>query len=428
MSRIYMMVEVSIFTLVIVMSKMIIMKLRISWLESILRGQALPVKWVLMINLSSWNIRGLNRVPKQNEVKDVVLANKLSICAIAESHVLRNRLSSICDVVFPRWHWTSNSRFFQGGTRVIVGWDPDVVDIMVVALTDQVVHCLVKSLMDGKQLFVSFVYGYNYYIQRRALWRDLCMHKGFVGNHSWVVMGDFNASLWMEESTSGASSMTISMREFQDCVDELSGCGFEWMERGGLWMSYVPSAEKVTWSREASSLDAAQQLLDANPNCQDLREAVGNALRDFNAAVLEEELFLKQKAKIEWLHVGDFNSQYFHSVVKGRTHRAHIHSIVNEDGTVIEGSDVPKRFVEHYELFLGSAHHVQPIEHPDMLFTKKVSDQNVISMSRQVTEAEVKEAMFDIGIDKSPGPDGFNSEFYKVAWDIVSEDVTKAVF
>ncbi|GJZ73239.1 hypothetical protein Tco_0637385 [Tanacetum coccineum] len=40
---------------------------------------------------------------------------------------------------------------------------------------------------------------------------------------------------------------------------------------------------------------------------------------------------------------------------------------------------------------------------------------------------EVKEAIFSMGNDKSPGPDGYTAAFFKEAWDIVSSDVTKAV-
>lgn len=35
--------------------------------------------------------------------------------------------------------------------------------------------------------------------------------------------------------------------------------------------------------------------------------------------------------------------------------------------------------------------------------------------------------MFNIGDDKTPGPDGYTSTFYKKSWDIVGKDVTKAV-
>nr|GFB60378.1 hypothetical protein [Tanacetum cinerariifolium] len=48
-------------------------------------------------------------------------------------------------------------------------------------------------------------------------------------------------------------------------------------------------------------------------------------------------------------------------------------------------------------------------------------------MIRDVTDAEVREAIFSIGDDKSPGPDGYTSAFFNEAWNVIHTDVTSAV-
>ncbi|XP_071714579.1 uncharacterized protein [Rutidosis leptorrhynchoides] len=76
----------------------------------------------------------------------------------------------------------------------------------------------------------------------RCLWGGIglqitacVIRDGFVGNHPWTILGDFNASLFVDESTSGSSRMTITMREFKECLDEIqvtdlnySGINFTW--------------------------------------------------------------------------------------------------------------------------------------------------------------------------------------------------------
>ncbi|GKA19883.1 hypothetical protein Tco_0699798 [Tanacetum coccineum] len=99
----------------------------------------------------------------------------------------------------------------------------------------------------------------------------------------------------------------------------------------------------------------------------------------FNEALLMEERFLKKKAKIEWLRVGDSNTTYFHKVVKGRKSQNRIDVVSNADGVRFDG--------------------VQ----------------------------EVKEDYFSMGDDKSPGPDGYTAALFKEAWPIISDDVTKVV-
>jgi len=40
---------------------------------------------------------------------------------------------------------------------------------------------------------------------------------------------------------------------------------------------------------------------------------------------------------------------------------------------------------------------------------------------------EIKEAIFSIGNDRAPGPDGFTSAFFKKPWQVIGEDVCRAI-
>ncbi|GJR74730.1 hypothetical protein Tco_0087095 [Tanacetum coccineum] len=149
--------------------------------------------------------------------------------------------------------------------------------------------------------------------------------------------------------------------------------------------------------RLRAELDHVQLDLDKYPSNHVLREEETVYVNDFNDALMMEERFLKQKAKIEWLRVGDSNLAYFHKVVKGRINRSRINAGVNQT--------------------LNS----------DNLFINKLDSNVASNMVRIVSTREVKEAIFSMGNDKSPGPDGYTVAFFKEAWDIVSNDVTKAV-
>ncbi|GKA45962.1 hypothetical protein Tco_0738758 [Tanacetum coccineum] len=73
----------------------------------------------------------------------------------------------------------------------------------------------------------------------------------------------------------------------------------------------------------------------------------------FIDALIMEERFLKQKAKIDWLREGDSNSAYFHKVVKSRISRSRIDVVTCADGTTVDNEKVADAFVSHYEQFLG---------------------------------------------------------------------------
>lgn len=44
-------------------------------------------------------------------------------------------------------------------------------------------------------------------------------------------------------------------------------------------------------------------------------------------------------------------------------------------------------------------------------------------LTRMVSDPEIKEAAFQLGDLKAPGPDGFNGLFYQQFWDTVGLDV-----
>nr|GEV75780.1 putative reverse transcriptase zinc-binding domain-containing protein [Tanacetum cinerariifolium] len=136
-------------------------------------------------------------------------------------------------------------------------------------------------------------------------------------------------------------------------------------------------------------------------------------------AVLVEERFLKQKAKIQWLQEGDSNSAYFHKAVKSRVSRSRIDVITNSDGAVLENDLVPAAFVSHYEMFIGMA--AAPINFNSInLFNSfldeqeanyMIQDKSGTPISRGNREEEHKERIkeldeFDEDVDEFIFPEG----------------------
>ncbi|XP_021994626.1 uncharacterized protein LOC110891242 [Helianthus annuus] len=448
-----------------------------------------------------------------------------------ESHVDVSRLSQVCRSVFRSWDWTSNGARCSKGTRIIIGWNPAVFDVMVLSQTDQVVHLQLFFKKDNKVAFCSVVYAANYYVTRRELWHHLSMHKSFVGNNPWVIMGDFNSALNLEDKSMGASSVTRSMIEFQECVDDLemldinrTGLHFTWSQKPKKGIGLLKKIDRVlgntsfvtnfpnavaffqpyrlsdhcpcvlklpdadilkhrsfkfanflvfkpefgdivkrVWDTRINGvhqfrvvkrlrllkkplrallfkqgnlhkkvealrekLDVIQNSIDKHPDSESLRVEETTLSAEYKEALLDEERFLKQKSKVDWLRAGDMNTAFFHSSLKSKNHQSRIDVIRDTGGVIHEGNQVYQAVVDHYEKFLGCRGDTSLIPAPD-LFTN-VLDPNIASyMCRQVTEDEVKKAMFSIGIDKAPGPDGFTAAFFKSAWHIVGNDVSRAI-
>ncbi|GJU98265.1 hypothetical protein Tco_1327536 [Tanacetum coccineum] len=91
-------------------------------------------------------------------------------------------------------------------------------------------------------------------------------------------------------------------------------------------------------------LDEAQKAIDRDPSSSVLREEHAHYLLAFKEALLDEEHFLQQKAKVEWLKVGDSNTSYFHKIVKSKCARNRIEIVSDSSNNFYDGNQVPGAF------------------------------------------------------------------------------------
>ncbi|KAJ9557289.1 hypothetical protein OSB04_011903 [Centaurea solstitialis] len=127
-------------------------------------GSGISLLIMQMFNVACWNIRCLNALDKQQEVRAFLRNNSVSVCAILESHVRGDVLGSICSSTFGRWEWVSNQAFSEYGTRIILAWDVTVVDVMPLEFCCQFIHCEVRVRGFGGR-------GTEKYEKRRKTWK-----------------------------------------------------------------------------------------------------------------------------------------------------------------------------------------------------------------------------------------------------------------
>ncbi|GJV93158.1 hypothetical protein Tco_1540971 [Tanacetum coccineum] len=380
--------------------------------------------------------KGNGAAPSSNVI-ELLREDIYSLCGLLETHVKKEKLAGICRKVMGNWEWVSNSSCCFGGTRIIIGWNPNHINLMAMDQTDQVIHYFVESL-DGKMRFhCSFIYTHIHTVDRRSLWKSLHSYSKAVKDAHWVILGDFNATLDPSEKSTSVEDIAMS------------GFNFTWNKRpgkvGGLlkkldrvmgnsaFMSFFPSSHvvflpfmtsdhthtiKSVWDGEIDGyamfslvsklrllkkplrklnfeqgnlfenvkllrkeLSSIQAALVEDPHSSVLSEKEVKCLKAYRAALKDEESLLKQKSKSVWHKEGDMNSKYFHNVVKGRLNRGRI-SVVEDISS-----------------------YVKPLEDPESLFHNKLYSVDALFMIRDVSDDEIKNA----------------------AWSIVGGDLCKAV-
>ncbi|GJW51259.1 RNA-directed DNA polymerase, eukaryota, reverse transcriptase zinc-binding domain protein [Tanacetum coccineum] len=114
-------------------------------------------------------------------------------------------------------------------------------------------------------------------------------------------------------------------------------------------------------------------------------------------------------------------------MIKGRRSRNRVATICDEDGNYYEGDDVPKQFVKHFQKFLGMPSNKSDIVMTDDLFCNVLTPEEAVWIVIEVTNTKIKEALFDIGDNRAPRPDGYTSFFFKKVWKVIGNDVCEAI-
>ncbi|CAN0853710.1 Transposon TX1 uncharacterized 149 kDa protein [Linum grandiflorum] len=138
-----------------------------------------------------------------------------------------------------------------------------------------------------------------------------------------------------------------------------------------------------------------------------------------------EEISWRQKAREDWLKLGDRNTKYFHRVANFNRRRNHLDGLWSDGIQIVGQSNVAMAAVAFYSTLYEEVKVFRPFS--SFLISKHLPHGMALSLETTVTEKEVWDALCSCAGEKAPGPDGFQMTFFKRNWDIVKKDVCNAV-
>ncbi|GJX71319.1 non-LTR retroelement reverse transcriptase-like protein [Tanacetum coccineum] len=158
---------------------------------------------------------------KQTVVKEWVQRCDFDFGCLIETKIKEKKEAMIVSRVFNGWSSMSNYEHHRLG-RLWVVWKQNV-RVIPLFKSSHVISCSI--LVEGRleEMLITFVYALNTPEERKALWEDLKAHKdsGMFHGKPWLICGDFNEILDMEEHSLHDSTATIpeGMGDFQVLVN-----------------------------------------------------------------------------------------------------------------------------------------------------------------------------------------------------------------
>ncbi|XP_021736238.1 uncharacterized protein LOC110702800 [Chenopodium quinoa] len=141
-------------------------------------------------------------------------------------------------------------------------------------------------------------------------------------------------------------------------------------------------------------------------------------------------LYCKQSSKVRWDAFGETNSHLLFSSVQDWRRRNKIFSLKDTHGNWISDpmgieNLLFQHFSDLYNCQKNPSSNIPDLwENLDIPVLSSLHQQQLIV---PFSAAEIKDAIFHIGNDKSPGPDGFTAAFFKSHWSTVGKQVTSAI-
>lgn len=174
-------------------------------------------------------------------------------------------------------------------------------------------------------------------------------------------------------------------------------------------------------------LEDKLKLLQLEPFSQENFEKEKSLISEIEVLLLREEMQLHQRSRINWLNYGDKNSAFFHASINQRRQRNQVVKLKAGNGEWISDEDGINEHIHGFFSNLFSYSGERDFAEILSVVDHCITDDMNTSLVKEVVDEEIKEAVFQLGSLKAPGPDGYPGFFYQKYWEKVGEDVCKAV-
>jgi hypothetical protein len=245
----------------------------------------------------------------------------------------------------------------------------------------------------------------------------------------------FNASLLKDNiyTEQVKQGFRMAMIKYQDIEDK----GLKWdlikMELRSSTICYSKTKAKETREQIKETMiqvDKLEKEINKNPTEESLKEyhEKKKFIENYNN---EKAKGILIRSKADWAELGERNTKFFLNLEKRNHDMKCITKLINEQEEEI---GEPEKILEYEETFYKNLYSLKmdktdaaQSEQAGKVFKDesipKLSETDKLSCENPITMKEIGEALKELDNGKSPGSDGFTTDFYKFFWSTIKEMV-----
>jgi hypothetical protein len=149
--------------------------------------------------------------------------------------------------------------------------------------------------------------------------------------------------------------------------------------------------------------------------------------KELDSLLEQEEIYWRQRSRINWLKEGDRNTKFFHKKATWRKKKNRIDRLQRQDGSMTENNgEMEGMATEFFKELYTADQHVQPRAILDLVQPQITHHMNE-GLCAAFSDDEISNALFQIGPLKAPGKDGFPARFYQRHWGVFKDDIIAAI-
>ncbi|KAA3458458.1 reverse transcriptase [Gossypium australe] len=257
-------------------------------------------------------------------------------------------------------------------------------------------------------------YGSPYLKDKNSVW-SLLKRLAQEIDYPWLVKGDFNEILYSFEKCGGIPRDSKRMEDFREMLVDcqlydigFSGVSYTW-ERGNLPETNI--RERLDKGLQMRS--GVGSLGRRGERDDDEMAKLIDTKIHLNLEIDKDEVFWVQRARQDWLKLGDRNAAFFHRCALTRRQANTISKLVTEEGLEI---DEESGILNAASLFFQNLFTTKGVADPGKVLVgieRIIRQKDNELLLAPYREEEIEIALKGMGPTKAPRPDGFPALFYQ---------------